>query len=331
MWFGYKRPYTNESEPDEKIGFWKQEKKRQRQCFDAKATLAYLCHLRSTTDPAMFWTDFKYFYTEPVLITALKPLEKSVSKVFAREIFVLFRSVIGEGCKIDVIDYKEIVGGTMYTVKKYLVIRKTWHVPFFPSTLDLTCSCLKMESLGIPCDHIVGVLKHLSIWELPKCLVLDRWTKKAKESMERENDHVEMLQAENSEQRDDEVIFKLHFGSTLREPARVRSIEYGATSSSVSTKGKQITCYGVCSAEGHNWKSCPVQMRNDCMVCNNDNDNDDGGNDDGFNVELLSSLDHSFVCDRNFVRSGDGSKLIPSVNSTFLRGSMSQFAATLDL
>ncbi|KAK7411600.1 hypothetical protein VNO78_03035 [Psophocarpus tetragonolobus] len=119
MWFGY----TNESEPDEKIGFWKQEKKRQRQCFDAKATLAYLCHLRSTTDPAMFWS-------------------YSVDEV-GRNSAVLH----------------------------------------------------EMESLVIPCDHIVGVLKHLSIWELPKCLVLDRWTKKAKESMGRENDHVEMLQA----------------------------------------------------------------------------------------------------------------------------------------
>ncbi|XLQ99476.1 hypothetical protein S83_065675 [Arachis hypogaea] len=34
-----------------------------------------------------------------------------------------------------------------------------------------------MESLGIPCDHIVAVLVHLEMTDIPDSLVLDRWSK----------------------------------------------------------------------------------------------------------------------------------------------------------
>ncbi|KAL4293543.1 hypothetical protein AHAS_Ahas18G0138600 [Arachis hypogaea] len=48
----------------------------------------------------------------------------------------------------------------------------------------LRCSCMRMESLGIPCDHIVRVLVHRHIPKLPESLVLRRWRKDAKEGME---------------------------------------------------------------------------------------------------------------------------------------------------
>ncbi|XLR18370.1 hypothetical protein S83_046282 [Arachis hypogaea] len=37
-----------------------------------------------------------------------------------------------------------------------------------------------MESLGIPCDHIVAVLVHLEMTDIPDSLVLDRWSKSAR-------------------------------------------------------------------------------------------------------------------------------------------------------
>jgi hypothetical protein len=40
-----------------------------------------------------------------------------------------------------------------------------------------------MESIGIPCDHIIGVMVYLNTVELPKCLVLERWTQNAKDSI----------------------------------------------------------------------------------------------------------------------------------------------------
>jgi hypothetical protein len=38
-----------------------------------------------------------------------------------------------------------------------------------------------MESIGIPCDHIVCVMVYLNMVEIPSSLVLDRWTKNTKE------------------------------------------------------------------------------------------------------------------------------------------------------
>ena len=41
-----------------------------------------------------------------------------------------------------------------------------------------------MESFGLPCTHIIAVMVHLDVDELPKSLVLDRWSKRAKKSIE---------------------------------------------------------------------------------------------------------------------------------------------------
>lgn len=45
---------------------------------------------------------------------------------------------------------------------------------------DIRCSCRKMEREGIPCKHILSVLKHLEVKEIPKCCVLQRLSKNAK-------------------------------------------------------------------------------------------------------------------------------------------------------
>ncbi|KAF1870072.1 hypothetical protein Lal_00017652 [Lupinus albus] len=47
--------------------------------------------------------------------------------------------------------------------------------------VDIKCSCKRMESFGMPCSHSVFVLLILDISQLPSCLVLERWTKKAKD------------------------------------------------------------------------------------------------------------------------------------------------------
>ncbi|RYR62196.1 hypothetical protein Ahy_A04g019597 [Arachis hypogaea] len=46
---------------------------------------------------------------------------------------------------------------------------------------EFRCSCLRMESFGIPCVHIVGVLVRLNMVVIPGSLILGRWTKKAKQ------------------------------------------------------------------------------------------------------------------------------------------------------
>ncbi|RYR25501.1 hypothetical protein Ahy_B02g059297 [Arachis hypogaea] len=46
--------------------------------------------------------------------------------------------------------------------------------------MEFNCSCMRIKLFGIPCEHIVCVLVHEDIEELPRSLVLPRWTKTAK-------------------------------------------------------------------------------------------------------------------------------------------------------
>jgi len=71
---------------------------------------------------------------------------------------------------------------SIYFVSKYCDIGSICHVSYCP-LVDFRCFCMKMESFGMPCDHIVVLLVFLDFREVPKCLVLNRWTKKAKKSI----------------------------------------------------------------------------------------------------------------------------------------------------
>ncbi|MCH87764.1 protein FAR1-RELATED SEQUENCE 5-like [Trifolium medium] len=75
-------------------------------------------------------------------------------------------------------------GCCIYKVAKYCGNGDAWYVTHSEYAVEkLKCSCLRMESIGLPCDHIVCVLVFLDIDEIPKCLVLLRWAKNAKESI----------------------------------------------------------------------------------------------------------------------------------------------------
>ncbi|KAK7267162.1 hypothetical protein RIF29_19826 [Crotalaria pallida] len=85
--------------------------------------------------------DYNSWYEMPVLITHLPKLERSGALVYSHD----------------------------------------WLVSVFSDKLNLKCSCLGMESFGLPCPHIVAVLVHIDVEELPSSLVLNRWCKTAKE------------------------------------------------------------------------------------------------------------------------------------------------------
>ncbi|KAJ1391478.1 Zinc finger, PMZ-type [Sesbania bispinosa] len=55
------------------------------------------------------------------------------------------------------------------------------------SSNEVKCTCQRMESVGIPCEHIISLLHYLETSELPDCLILTRWTKYAKQCVEGSN------------------------------------------------------------------------------------------------------------------------------------------------
>ncbi|RYR19112.1 hypothetical protein Ahy_B03g063799 [Arachis hypogaea] len=94
---------------------------------------------------------------EPVLQSPFHDLERSAAKKLTRAIFFNFRPMLFRACTLK--------------------LMREWEVSHYADNNSFKCSCLRMESLGIPCDHIVAVLVHLEMTDIPDSLVLDRWSK----------------------------------------------------------------------------------------------------------------------------------------------------------
>lgn len=116
--------------------------------------------------------DFASDYGDIVLQTNFKSLECSAMKVFTKEIFMKFRDVLQQSTVMVVTGCKETYTHFIYIVTKYQLPGLEWHVSFYPSGDIFKCSCKRMESYGLPYDHIVALLVYLNFGELPECLVL---------------------------------------------------------------------------------------------------------------------------------------------------------------
>jgi hypothetical protein len=127
--------------------------------------------------------DFQSNYGDPVLQTSMRSIEKSGATQFTKEIFILFRSILKKAALLRITERVEMSMGYIFSVSKYCGDGTVWHVTFCEEPIDFKCSCLRMESLGLPCDHILAALLYLDFDHLPKCLVLERWSKFAKESI----------------------------------------------------------------------------------------------------------------------------------------------------
>ncbi|XP_057430685.1 protein FAR1-RELATED SEQUENCE 9-like [Lotus japonicus] len=78
---------------------------------------------------------------------------------------------------------KETSSCVIYSLYKYCKPGKLWHVAHDEKLSTFRCSCQRMETFGLPCDHIIGLLVYLDIDVIPDSLLLPRWSKAAKECM----------------------------------------------------------------------------------------------------------------------------------------------------
>ncbi|XP_057420178.1 protein FAR1-RELATED SEQUENCE 5-like isoform X1 [Lotus japonicus] len=127
--------------------------------------------------------DFHSIDGNPVPQTKMEALEMSGGKHFTNAIYLLYVSVIKQATMLKVLQCHEALTCTIYTVAKLISGVKEWHVSVYVEPSDYKCSCMKMESRGLPCEHILAVLHHLKVEELPGCLIMKRWTKGAKDGV----------------------------------------------------------------------------------------------------------------------------------------------------
>ncbi|KAJ1381922.1 Zinc finger, PMZ-type [Sesbania bispinosa] len=201
-----------------------------------------------------------------------------------------FAFVLGEvlekTSQIIVVGRRETTMCSIYTISKYQGGGREWYVSFYSPTIESTCTCQKMECYGLPCEHIMVVLVYLDAVEIPKSLILDRWTKIAKESIRGSFSdasyfwdsqlmarYVSLLELYkhgvqfNQENTEPQIL-----DGNLQNPTNVRSKGCGTISSSGTTRDKCLNKCNVCGVAGHNKKFCPQQRPvNDVdpFICDN--------------------------------------------------------------
>jgi zinc finger SWIM domain-containing protein 3 len=117
-------------------------------------------------------------HTNPKLFT-LWELERHGGSVFTHEVFRKFQEELlaaREHC--DVQNRTEMEDRTI--VKVVDNSNRIREVICFTTEQVHKCSYMLFESIGIPCRHIIRVLRCARIRELPMCYITNRWTKNCK-------------------------------------------------------------------------------------------------------------------------------------------------------
>ncbi|XP_028053921.1 protein FAR1-RELATED SEQUENCE 5-like [Camellia sinensis] len=118
--------------------------------------------------------------TFPVLITPLRDIGRHGAELFTRNIFRMFHDEILEEGKLNVKDVFPLLDGQKcYYIHKYKLKDRSWIITHSPVDATMRCSCMKFESLGLPCCHMICVMKVENLMQIPPTCVLHRWTRAA--------------------------------------------------------------------------------------------------------------------------------------------------------
>ncbi|RYR76604.1 hypothetical protein Ahy_A01g001192 [Arachis hypogaea] len=124
--------------------------------------------------------DFECAKGDPVMTTNLKQLEQSAVDNYTRAIFYLFVPILDRACAMTVVDSEDNGSYFIHTVSRYETPGKDWRVVATSNTREVRCTCMRMECFEVPCEHIIAVLVLNNVHEIPRSLILPRWTKDAK-------------------------------------------------------------------------------------------------------------------------------------------------------
>ncbi|XP_025703621.1 protein FAR1-RELATED SEQUENCE 5-like [Arachis hypogaea] len=130
-----------------------------------------------------FNADYEATREVPVMQTYIELLERFAAEVYTHEIFLLFRLFLSRVGSMRVLNIENNNDFSKYIVCKHGRPDFLWTVKFCQEKMIFMCSCLRMESFGIPYEHIVKVMIDRDICEIFPSLVLDRWTKKVKSAL----------------------------------------------------------------------------------------------------------------------------------------------------
>ncbi|XP_072087053.1 protein FAR1-RELATED SEQUENCE 5-like [Arachis hypogaea] len=123
--------------------------------------------------------DFECAKDDPVMTTNLKQLERSAAENYTQAIFYLFVPILDRACAMRVVDSEDNGSYFIHTISRYGTLGKDWHVVATSEMSEVRYMCMRMECFGVPCEHILTVLVLNNVHEIPRSLILPRWTKDA--------------------------------------------------------------------------------------------------------------------------------------------------------
>ncbi|KAL6849990.1 hypothetical protein ACP4OV_020617 [Aristida adscensionis] len=130
--------------------------------------------------------DNSSLHTDPILLTKWS-IEKHGSEVLTYNIFVQFQKEVlaaRDHCMVD--SMKQDGSFKIYSITDDSP--KVRDVNLDISTMIGHCSCMLFQTHGIPCRHIIYVLRGAKLNELPSHYILKRWTKNCKREIVYEAD-----------------------------------------------------------------------------------------------------------------------------------------------
>ncbi|CAN1160172.1 Protein FAR1-RELATED SEQUENCE 5 [Linum perenne] len=126
--------------------------------------------------------DYESIHRAPELTSkTMRSVEKSASDVYTLKAFDKFKLEL-EKSSLWSKESEETIGDYhIYILKKYDPNNSTREkVIYDVEKKSAECTCKAFNSLGIPCQHMIAILKEEALFEIPDSFVIRRFTKKPK-------------------------------------------------------------------------------------------------------------------------------------------------------
>ncbi|CAN0876321.1 Protein FAR1-RELATED SEQUENCE 5 [Linum grandiflorum] len=128
--------------------------------------------------------DFQSNYGSPEILNGnFESLLQSIAKLFTVEAFDEIKEEMEKSLTCIKVDCKIVTENIRsYNVKMYSDTNRRFTIKYnsTPTEKSITCTCVKLENKGLPCCHVMFVLKEETLREFPAFLVKHRWSKNPK-------------------------------------------------------------------------------------------------------------------------------------------------------
>ncbi|KAL5723738.1 hypothetical protein ACHQM5_007099 [Ranunculus cassubicifolius] len=166
------------------------------------------------------------------------PMLKQAAEKYTRAVYDMFETEYKEHlmCKIEDCGVNGMICKFEITQEGHA----KGCVTIDPSSCQVVCSCKKFEFVGILCHHIIKVLYHKNIHDIPSRYILKRWTKDAKTEVAKEQDS-DLVQAVGNAAR------MMRYNQLLRKAVSVAT--KGSMNENVHLVAKRILDNGLKEVE----------------------------------------------------------------------------------